>query len=251
MLIIRKEQIRAFERVDMPRFEKEMLKHVDEHFPRHAEVLGAKTVLNVIRHGFDRAENYDFSTRHEVCLFIDMMIMLGSDFDTDPQLPWAADILNDETISDPTVKIEKLYDRVMVYLDHVVGTDGVFPVGPLRKMLEYPIKRLERQLSSDMENWVLLEFKSIWPQKYRAVEEEQLRLLIQNNMDSIEGYGFSGQRAVGFFLILMYLLGHRFYIDPQYELLLKDPDNEEVENETTKFDFLHTTFRTTLTKMLG
>lgn len=51
MLIVRKEQIQAFERVGMPRFEKEMLKHVAEHFPKHLEILGEETVLDVIIHG--------------------------------------------------------------------------------------------------------------------------------------------------------------------------------------------------------
>lgn len=63
MLIIRKEQIRAFERIDMPRFEKDMVKHVDEHFSKHFELLGEETILDVIRHGWERANDYDFTTR--------------------------------------------------------------------------------------------------------------------------------------------------------------------------------------------
>lgn len=250
MLIIRKEQMKAFDQIDFPAFSKEMADHISKHFPGHSKVFGDKAISNVIHQGFERAKAYDFTTRHEVCLFIDMMIMLGSGFDTDPQMTWAGDILNDKNFSDPTIKIERLYDRAMVYLDHVVGTDAVFPVGPLRKMFEYPAKKLQNLSESDMDNGILFEFKNIWPQKFRVVGEEQLRVLIQHNMALIGDYGISGIPAICFFLILMYLLGHRFYMDSMYELSMAGFNDDKVEGPAQKFEHLYAAFMTTLNEML-
>ena len=74
MLKIRKEQMRAIGRVQLPTFEKQMLKHVRLYFPKHIELLKEEGVLKVIRQGYERGKEYDFFTRHEVCLFIDFMI---------------------------------------------------------------------------------------------------------------------------------------------------------------------------------
>ena len=46
MLIIRKEQIMAFERIDSQTFDREMMDHIQEHFPKYVEVVGETTILN-------------------------------------------------------------------------------------------------------------------------------------------------------------------------------------------------------------
>jgi hypothetical protein len=177
-----------------------------------------------------------------------MMIMLGSGFDTDPQLPWATEIFNDDSIADATARIEKLYDGAMAYLDQVVGKDGVFPVEPLRSMLEYRVDQLAHLLAGGVAVGILAEFRKIWPQKYRCVGEEQLGLLIREGMPRAQQYGLGSNQGVGFFLILMFLLGHRFDSDPQYALLSDILNDEKLK--TQRLGRLHATFKTELTKAL-
>ena len=250
MLKIRKEQMRAMGRVEFRSFEKQMLKHVHLYFPKHIELLGEEGVLKLIRHGYERGKEYDFSTRHEVCLFIDFMIMLGSDFDSDPQLPWVTEILKDESAYNPTERIDALYDKAMEYLDSVVGKNQVFPVGPLRKLLHYPIGELEQRLAGGVEQGVLVEFRRIWPQKYRYVGLHQLNKLIREGIELASTYGFISKRSVGFYLILMFLLGHRFNADPQYPWLSGILNDQELKDETQMFDKLFSTFKMILSKAL-
>ncbi|MBC8471622.1 MAG: hypothetical protein H8D56_19340 [Planctomycetes bacterium] len=250
MLKIRKEQMRAIGRVQLPTFEKQMLKHVQQHFCKHLELLGEEGVLKVIRHGYERGKEYDFFTRHEVCLFIDFMIMLGSGFDTDPQLPWVADILKAESAHDPTERIDTLYDKVMEYLDRVIVMDQVFPVEPLRKLLNYPVGQLEQRLAGGVERGVLVEFRRIWPQKFEHVEVNQLSQLIKEGIELASAHGFTDNRGIGFYLILMFLLGHRFDTDPQYPWLSGVLNDQELKAEIHKCERLYSTYKEICSKAL-
>lgn len=250
MLKIRKEQMRAIGRVELRPFEKQMLKHVRQYFPKNIELLGEECVLKVIRHGYERGKEYDFTTRHEVCLFIDFMIMLGSDFDSDPQLPWVAEILKDESVYDPTERIDALYDKAMEYLDSVVGKDQVFPVEPLRKLLNYPLRELEHRLAGRVEQGVLVEFRRIWPQKYRHVGVHQFNELIGEGIELAGTLGFTSKRSVGLYLILMFLLGHRFDTDPQYPWLSNVLNDQGLKDETHKCERLYSTYKEIFSKAL-
>src|SRR4051812_14835589 len=111
MLIIKNKQIRVFEAVSFPSFETKMLNHIEDHFTPMATLLGKDGLRKLIYHGYERAKKYGFATGYEVCLFTDIMILLGTGFDTDPQFPWARDILINRNM-DATSKIEKLYEDV-------------------------------------------------------------------------------------------------------------------------------------------
>lgn len=251
MLIIRKEQITAFERIDPPGFEREMAMHIREHFPKHVDVLGEETILKVIRQGCERAKERGFTTRHEVCLFIDMSIILGHGFHNDPQLPWAKEILNDASSSDPTARIERLYDVTMEYLDQVVGKDEMFPVRPLRRMLEYPMQQMELKLAGGVQQGIFHVFQNLWPEKFSYVGQEALAQMCREGLDCAKGYGFSSKQAVGLYLILMFLLGHRFDTDPQYQILSEALNAEELSDETRKFGHFYGTLKASLTKGLS
>lgn len=250
MLIIRKDQIRAFESIDRPRFEKEMLKHVAEHFPKHFELIGEETILDVIRNGIERADDYGFTTRQQACLFIDFMIMIGHGFDDDPQIPWVADILNDETLDHKT-RMDRIYDEIMTYLDHVIGKEEVFPVTPWRNMLEYPIGQLEERIGGDIIQGTIAVLKEIWPQKFRYVGQEQLESMCNEGIEAGHKYGLRDNRSIGLYLILMFLLGHRFDTDLQFKSLGVILSGKKIDVKEEKFHSLYITFKNGLTEALG
>jgi len=251
MLMIRKEQILAFERIDPKSFATEMLDHVSEHFAKYVEVLGEETTMKVIHSGFEQAKQYAFVTRHELFLFVDLCIMLGRGFGADPQFPWAAKILEDGLIKEPTERIDQLYDQAMNYLDKVVGKDNVFAVGPLRTLLDYPFGNLARRLTGAVEISILDEYRMIWPRKYSFVGGEQLKVLAKSGMKAAAKYGLTSNPGQGLFLILMFVFGHRFDEDPQYTLLANVLNDPKLVDETQKIGRLHTVLRAELTKALG
>ena len=94
MLILRREQIQAFEDFLLKQFEDRTLAHLREFFPDQCNALDEPQLREGIRSGIRRAEGYGFSSKRDLCKYLNLMFTFGRVFDTDPELPWAAKILN-------------------------------------------------------------------------------------------------------------------------------------------------------------
>ena len=120
MLVIRSTQLTALRRVALKSFENEMWIRLQECFPIDSELMGEVQARKVIRHGIERADAHGLTTRGELCQYIDLSLSLGTDFDRDPQLPWATEILTKG--ADATMGA--LHARALVYLEQIAGKKG-------------------------------------------------------------------------------------------------------------------------------
>jgi hypothetical protein len=98
-LTIRKEQLAVFSRCEVQKFEDWILFHIKKCLPEEYEA-GEPQLRETIQSGIERAARYGFKSRRDACKFIDLMLVLGRDFD---QMPWARAILSAQTI--PEVKM--------------------------------------------------------------------------------------------------------------------------------------------------
>jgi hypothetical protein len=124
MLSIREEQMAVFSKVAAQKFEDRMVAHLKRCFPSELESLGEPKARELIQHGVKRAASYGIRGQRDVCKYIDLMIALGSDFDSDPNLIWASEILNDPELRDPTTKVTQLQGAAIEYLNSGATTDG-------------------------------------------------------------------------------------------------------------------------------
>ena len=93
MLKIRPTQMIVFEKASLRRFEDEMVVHSKEFTPRLYEVLGEEQLRVALRQAMKRADTYGFTNRGPIRLYIELMFLYGSDFDTDPQYPAIGKVL--------------------------------------------------------------------------------------------------------------------------------------------------------------
>ncbi|MEJ7618484.1 MAG: hypothetical protein WKF30_16305 [Pyrinomonadaceae bacterium] len=176
-MLIRKEQLDTFRETALRAFEDRTYIHLLEYFPRHCALLGEEQMRRVIWHGWRKAQTYDLTAECCVRSYIDFMCLLGGEFDTDPLLPWAAEILNDKSTSDQVARGDRLYDRAWVYINHIIPdyrdaagqpTTARF-VGELRKLRDLPDDPLTPdsipQFSRSLMRWI----ESAFPAKYRYV----------------------------------------------------------------------------------
>ena len=92
-LTIRAAQMAALSELTRQTFEDWMADHVRKFFPNQCDALGEAGVRAVIRDGRERATQHGFRTRADICKYIDLMIVLGRDFDTNGSSRWAARIV--------------------------------------------------------------------------------------------------------------------------------------------------------------
>ncbi|MCK4857938.1 MAG: DUF4123 domain-containing protein [candidate division Zixibacteria bacterium] len=110
-MIIRDPQMASFTEASIKDFENRMVVHLNEFFPEQCEALGEPKTREAIRYGIKRAATYGIDTERNVCKYTDIMFAYGRDFDKNPELPWAAEVLNSSKYADQTTRIEELHRK--------------------------------------------------------------------------------------------------------------------------------------------
>jgi hypothetical protein len=212
MLIIRKEQLEAFEQVALRNFENEMFAYLEKNFPKNCEIHGETKTREIIRYGIEEAEVHGLTSERDVCMYINLMLMLGHCFYKDPQLPWASAIFNDENLS-PSIKIDRIYDKAMAYLDQVAGVNDENIKRALHRIRGK--SALFHLSTGDFEHDSMAQLNEIFPEKCKAVGDANMRLLIQEGIKSAQYYNIFNQHDVFIYIGCMFILGSGFDSDPQ------------------------------------
>jgi hypothetical protein len=85
-------------------------------FAKKREALGEQIIRLLIEQGIQDAAAYGISGRRGQVIYIVLMFLMGSPFDRDPLLPWAAEILTDAAPEGEQEKIDRLFDASHAYL---------------------------------------------------------------------------------------------------------------------------------------
>ncbi len=213
MWTVRQEQVEAFRQYHLQKFEDEMVEHLKRFAARDCKVIGERTVREVIRLGIEQAKKYGFTNRGPVRLYIEMMFMFGSYFDTDPQCPWATEVLYDPQNIDQMARADRLYDVMTKYWADVAGPKNGHMFSALRKLSQ---ARAEDYVTAgaSLEDCLLAGLKSIYPQKCEYLGEAPLRALLKKTFELADKHGFTSNEDVGLMTALTLFLGHECTRDP-------------------------------------
>ncbi|MER2529055.1 MAG: hypothetical protein ABTR07_14105 [Candidatus Competibacter denitrificans] len=230
MLVMRDTQVQAFEKVAVDHFQQALLAHVRTFFPRHAEVLGPAQLARVIHHALQKTARRNLKTERAVFLYTGLLLMLGSEFDKDPQLPWAiwrpepvpsgeaAGEAEKEQVIDqksPDVRIEGLYSQAMKFLDRAVGAENQFLQRTVDALCQARIFD-EVPSAPSFGHRLLLLLQMLGPERYRVIGEGPLRELVRHGYESAKRYGMVSEREIMHYMALAFVLGSGFVRDPLY-----------------------------------
>ncbi len=223
MLQIRKEQMVTFEQDALRRFEDEMVLHSKEFSPELCEIIGDEQLRVALRQAMARAARYGFTYRGPIRLFIEMMFLCGSAFDTDPQYPALGEVLrsSDEQMH----RAEQIHEGFLDYLERVSGPGAENVRKALRDLLIFARRPLTLS-RNDFVAGILQEMAGIFPQKAAYVGDEALTALIHEGVAEARKYGFATVRAEAMVVVLMFAFGHGCTYDPLYPWIsrtLRDP----------------------------
>lgn len=238
MWTIRQEQIDAFRQAALQQFEDEMVEHLKEFAPRHWKVMGEQDGRKAIRLGIERAEKYGFTNRGPVRFYIELMFMFGSDFDTDPQYPWAREVLKSPTEMDQMLRADQLYERMEEYSSKVSG--------PNRRYLGEAMERLSHATPGDfirpdmsLQQSILQGLKSIYPKKCDYLGDKVLDALVSHAFKIGQHYNFTTEKGQMLMVALVFAAGHGFPNDPMYSWIARRMDSKRWPDPTRRADELH------------
>lgn len=210
-MIIREAQFEALQNALTAKVEMEFVEQCYKFSPPLCKAAGDRGVLQTVRNGMERAQSYSFSDKDHIQFYIEMMLVLGSEFDSDPQFPWAAEILQDFS-SQSHVRVLALHRDLSLYLDRVVGPENVFLKEALANFLE-----LRTQLSSPEELNIDNVRKLLWrffPQKYDDMNDDQLSQIEASAMSRAREFELTW--GDGLIAGIMFMFGHGATSDNLY-----------------------------------
>ena len=213
MLVIRNEQVKSFERAALHQFEDEMMAHSKEFSPRLCKVLGDEQLRVAVRSAVERAMAYGFTNRGPIRLFIELIFLRGSAFDTDPQYPGLGNALR--ATDDQMRRAERMHEESLEYLE-LVGGPGAINVHRALKRLSVFAKLPFRSASTDPVADLLREMDDMFPEKVAYVGRDKLTALIEIGRVEAKRYGFGTVRSEALIVVLMFAFGHGCTNDPLY-----------------------------------
>ena len=104
--VLSEEQIGALEDVKHNAFGEEMLEELRELFPIEFAAAGEWRMRALVQYGCTRPQRYGIRNQSEIRRYIELMVQLGRNFDVDPELPWASQILGRRL--PPAEKLDRL-----------------------------------------------------------------------------------------------------------------------------------------------
>lgn len=205
MLRIRGTQLDALKRVARSRFVDKLASHLETYFPAEHRVLGPAQMRIVIELGLRRSDAYGLLAAGDVCRYVTLMFFLGSHFDRDPQLPWAAEALA-ATGRMPGARMDRLYAIAVAHIEQIAGATGKLFTRALQRARRLPFEALAAPRHEIL--------RHIHPEKYHAIGgagREALLALAQANAQAAALFTREGETLIA---IHMFLLGAHFASDP-------------------------------------
>jgi len=258
MLTLRQEQMDALEQAAVRDFEDRTYAHLQQYFPTHCDMLGRERMVRVIHYGWKQSEGYYLTAECCVRSYIEFMCLLGSHFDTDPLLPWAAEILNDIS-GDQVARGDLLYDRSWEYIRRLVpdyrNADGTpntarFVI-EMRQLRQEPDAAVRLDAMPAFTRALHERIARVFPAKHGVVGAALTDDVIHGSIATAAGYGIRGTRGLTLFAVLSFVLGSGFHDDlllPWASAALNDTGAADEKRKVDQLfaggvDFLRTWWR--------
>jgi hypothetical protein len=231
MLIIRGEQLEVIRKKARVPFETEMVSHAQAFSPRLTAVIGEAQLRVAITRALDRAEDYGFTSRGPLQLYVELMFLFGSAFDSDPQYPWSAAVLRSD--DDEMRRAEGLFQGTVDYQRKVSGPAGV---NTRRALEELSIIARQSEVTSS-EGFVprmRLEMSRIFPEKALEVGERGLTALIEEASAQARRYDLPLPGGDALLAALMFAFGHGCADDPLYPWIVRTLRDDRISEPSAR-----------------
>ena len=235
MVIIRSQQMKVLEEAVWRNFEQEMVEHARAFSPRLSEVIGDDQLRTAVRSGIARARTHELTRRGPIRLYIELMLLFGSGFDTDPQYERIADALG--ASESEMARAERIHRRHAEYLKEVSGPGAANVRRALKGLLamaETPVRHSPDELVPGL----LAETTRVFPEKVAWAGEEQIETLIREGITEAGRHGFSTARQQALIVVLMFAFGHGCTSDPLYPWIGRTLGDERIPDAAARAERL-------------
>ncbi len=228
MLNIRQGQYESLGLEARSSYRKELLVHFQEFAPELYRTAGEEQFYQFIDYGLDKAGRIGLNLRGPVRLLLDVMCMVGQDFDQDPQYRRMWPEGNPAEIPMPFA--QRLRAGFLEYLTLCIGAEGK---GVLTQVL-HQILKWEPDPATSFREWTHENFSRIYPEKIAYMGEKNLSEFLDVCDERADEAKIAKNPGKQLVVILSSSFGGKFLTNPLYpwvakRLLTEAPEEERVE----------------------
>ncbi len=206
--------MKSFDLESRARFEEKLVLYFAKAYPRECRQAGGpEQIRKLVAGAIDRATGFGFQAEAQVSLFVALCFILGSDFDRDPQIAWAGEMLRDAGVRNLALRMNGLYDRMLEYLEETAGERCELVVRAMIRLRDWELASAPA-CDADWERNMLELLRKLYPQKFEAQGEEANRSLLRESLGKCAVYQLRSPEGRALFSILMFMLGSGFDHDP-------------------------------------
>lgn len=213
MLTIRDAQLHVLSRQPRARFEADLARHLRRYFPHECE---RGDVAGFVRLGIKRAATHGCNTQCDTALYLNLMAILGAEFDTDPQIPWAGQGLDDLSIPSLSARLNKVYDSAIALLESTCGNKNLYLVRTKIRIRKQDFDFLNAVRQNALPSVLAAFLEGIYPQKAAYIGASAMKVLVHYAASTVQERGASTGRAAGIHALHMFMLGSGYERDPFY-----------------------------------
>ena len=243
MLDIRNEQLPALSATDEAGDRASALAELRGRYPAQCGIMGESAAEQLAALSVQRAREHGLRSPEATAVYLGLMVQLGSDFDRDPQLPWAA-TLRDEQLSNAALRLELTCERALYMLSKWRGDDTSGIAAAMRRVAEGPLERLTGDPRLELGPRVDAVLRWVYPEKHATLAwQRTLSQLPAEATATAEAQGLRSPEHVVLIAILLLMLGAGAIHDPQYpwirEALGPAPEAGEAKADDQRIEALY------------
>lgn len=213
---IRNEQIEAMEKAVRKGYERRVLDHVARYFPIQVRLFGRERLHPLAARAIDQANAYGMVSEESVCVYADILMMLGMEFDIDPQLPFARAILVEPGLSERE-RASNLYIAVNEYWKKVAGPDGSIWMDAMRNFRSFPVEWSAQPGDGEEIEIVSGLLRRLYPSKHAFLGDLGVRDFLRFSSGEAQDLGIGTRQGFGVLAALMFLGGAGCFRDPRFD----------------------------------
>jgi hypothetical protein len=248
LLTISSSQIAQLEEIALVQFQADMVRHLVEFSPQLCATLDVRQLRIAVNRGINKAHGYGFTHRGPVRLYLELVSIFGSQFDTDPQYPWAAQILRDES-TPQMLRAERLYDETLGFHSKVIGSQGVHGINALKRTSTYFFENGKFD-TQGFGRQMVAQIESLYPQKAQYLGRSGMESLIRSGVGVGRQFSTLPLHASALMTVLMLSFGHGCATDPLYPWIERTLADQMIVDDAARLQRLEGKARTWLAQVL-
>ena len=101
----------------MSKFVTKIQEHITTCFPELPAQISVETFRSIASYALDKGKIYEFNSEYDTCIYIDLLFIIGKNFDKDKDKPWAQRLLVQTNIP-ASDRLGRLLDMALIFVYH-------------------------------------------------------------------------------------------------------------------------------------